>query len=253
MCLLAATLIWALDANQSLFLWFNQLGLSDDLNNNAGHDRFWAGATLLGDTLVAFSLLAVFLRKRFDIVWMLFLSALFTTLWVHGLKNSVDSLRPLAILGPDSVHVIGVALKKYSFPSGHTATVFTLAAVICLRGVHPALAITALLLATLAGVSRAVVGAHWPIDILAGAFGGWLAALIGVRLYARWPLPTRPVIHIIITLILTACALSLLLNHDSGYPLARPLQLVLASISLTYLGWHIWQFLQARHNARRLN
>ena len=250
-CLLAATLIWLLELNQPLFLWLNQLGLSEA--DNSLHDRFWASATLLGDTLVAFTLLALFVRKRFDIVWMLFLTALFTTLWVHGLKNSVDSLRPLATLGPDSVHVIGAALNKYSFPSGHTATAFTLAAVICLRGVHPALAITALLLATLAGVARAMVGAHWPIDILAGALGGWLAALIGVRLYARWPLPARPAVHVTLTLILFACALSLLLFHDSGYPLALPMQRGLASISLVYLSWHIWQFLQTRHNTRQFS
>lgn len=249
LCLLAAILIWSLDANQSLFLWLNQLGLNqlglsetlNSSNGNTDHDRFWAGATLLGDTLVAFSLLALFLRKRFDIVWMVFLSALFTTLWVHGLKNGLEILRPLAVLGADSVHVIGVPLHKHSFPSGHTATAFTLAAVICLRGVHPALAIAALLLATLVGVSRAVVGAHWPLDILAGALGGWLAALIGLRLYARWPVPSRPAVQAVITLILVACALSLLLIHDSGYPLANPVQMILAIISLGYLLWEIWQ------------
>lgn len=247
LCLLAAAVIGAFNLNQSLFLWLNQLGRSEFAS------LFWVNATLLGDTLVAFTLLALFLRKRPDIVWTLFLTALFTTAWVHGLKNGVDSLRPLATLGADSVHVIGVSLNKYSFPSGHTATAFTLAAVICLRGVHPALAFTALLLATLAGISRAMVGAHWPIDILAGALGGWLAALIGMRLYTRWPLPARPAVHIILTLILLICALSLLLIHDSGYPLAKPMQLVLASISLIYLGWHIWQLLQARHTAHRLN
>ena len=236
--LLAAALIWLLDLNQPLFLWLNQLGVS--ALDNTIHDRFWASATLLGDTLVAFSLLALFLRKRFDIVWMLFLTALFTTLWVHGLKNGIDTLRPLAVLGADSVHVIGEALNKNSFPSGHTATAFTLAAAICLRGVHPALAITALLLATLAGISRAMVGAHWPIDILAGALGGWLAVVIGLRLYARWPVPAHPAAKQVITAILIACALSLLLVHESGYALANPVQMTLAIISLSYLLWGIW-------------
>jgi membrane-associated phospholipid phosphatase len=246
LCLLAAVIIWLLDLNQSLFLWLNQPGLNDTLNSYPGHDRFWASATLFGDTLAAFTLLALFLRKRPDIVWMLFLTALFTTLWVHGLKNLLDVLRPLAVLGPDSVHVIGVPLHKHSFPSGHTATAFTLAAVICLRGVHPALAVIALLLATLAGVSRAMVGAHWPLDILAGAFGGWLAALIGLRLYARWPLPKRPVVHLVLSLILAACALSLLLMHESGYALANPVQMMLAIISLSYLLWGFWQKMRAR-------
>ena len=72
-------------------------------HSNAIHDRFWASATLLGDTLAAFTLLAFFLRKRSDIVWTLFLTALFTTAWVHGLKNASDTLRPLATLGADTV------------------------------------------------------------------------------------------------------------------------------------------------------
>lgn len=236
-------MIAALDLNQTLFLWLNQLGRSE----TAG--LFWANATLLGDTLAAFTLLALFLRKRPDIVWTLFLAALFTTAWVHGLKNGVESLRPLAILGPEQVHVIGVALNKYSFPSGHTATAFTLAAVICLRGVHPVLAISVLLLAALAGISRAVVGAHWPLDILAGALGGWLSALIGVHLYQRWPLPTHPAIHVTFTLVLLACALSLMLIHDSGYPLAQPLQFTLAGVSLLYIGWISWHTLQKHHNS----
>lgn len=241
LCLLTAALIWTLDANQSLFIWLNHFGLTDAPNGNAAHDRFWASATLLGDTLVAFSLLALLLRKRPDIVWTLLLTALFTTLWVHGLKNAVDALRPLAVLGTEQVHVIGKGLNRNSFPSGHTATAFTLAAVICLRGVHPALAVGALLLATLGGISRIMVGAHWPLDVLAGALGGWLCALIGIRLYACWPAPSRPVARLIIGLILLGCALSLLLIHESGYPLARPLEQALASISLAYLLWAGWQ------------
>jgi membrane-associated phospholipid phosphatase len=258
LCLLAAVIIWTLDLNQSLFLWFNHLGLGNSLNhaslnNNTHeiHDRFWASTTLFGDTLAAFSLLALFLRKRPDIVWLLFISALFTTLWVHGLKYAVDTQRPLLILGADNMHVIGKSLNHFSFPSGHTATAFTLAAVICLRGVHPALAITALLLATLVGVSRAVVGAHWPTDILAGAFGGWLSVLIGLRLYARWPVPKQPVVQIVLTLILAACALSLLLVHESGYPLAKPFQTTMASISLTYIVWIGWQAVRQTLRERR--
>lgn len=249
MTLLAATCIWLLDLNQPLFLWLNQLGLSKA--DNAIHDRFWASATLLGDSLVAFTLLALFVRKRFDIVWLLFLSALLTTAWVHGLKNGIDTLRPLAVLGANSMHVIGEALNKHSFPSGHTATAFTLAAAICLRGVHPLLAITALLLATLAGVSRAMVGAHWPIDILAGALGGWLAVVIGVRLYARWPVPAHPAARQVITAILIACALSLLLMHESGYAQANPVQMTLAVISLSYLLWGVWQKIVSRSSGDR--
>lgn len=238
LAIIAAAIVWGLGLNQDLFLWLNGLG------HGALAEIFWANATILGDALVAFTLLGLFARRRPDIVWALLLAALFATLWAQGLKHLIGNPRPLSMLSADMINVIGVALHKNSFPSGHTTTAFTLAGVICLRGVHPALAAAALLLATLAGVSRAVVGAHWPLDILAGAFGGWIAAFIGVHLCARWPLLNLPVVHIILTFILFACALSLLLLHDSGYPLANPLQNLIATLSLVSLAWTSWQALR---------
>lgn len=232
--LLAAAIIVTLDANQSLFLWLNALG------GHAAVDLLWANATLLGDTLAAFALLGLFAHRRFDIVWALLLAALFTTLWVHGLKNALEILRPLAVLGPDQVQVIGVALHKSSFPSGHTATAFTLAGIICLQQVPRSLALSVVALATLAGISRAAVGAHWPLDVLGGAFGGWLCASIGVMLARRWPTPSRPAVRIGISLALLLCALALLGFHDSGYPSAYPLQIFIGGLSVLSLLYGLW-------------
>lgn len=238
-CVTSFLIIWLTGSNQGLFLWINHWGFNHGGRSEAA-DVFWANATLLGDTLAAFSLLGLFARQRFDIVWALLLAALFSTLWVHGLKNLLDTLRPLAVLGPDQVHVIGIALHKSSFPSGHTATAFTLAGIICLQRVPPALAWTVLSLATLAGLSRAAVGAHWPLDILAGAFGGWLCAAIGVALARRWPTPTKPAIRTGITLVLLLCALALLVTHESGYPGANPLQRLLGGLSVIVLLRTLW-------------
>lgn len=222
-----ALYIWLLDLNQSLFLGFNALG------NSAAAGLFWVNATLLGDTLVAFTLLGLFARRRFDIIWALLLAALFTTAWVHGLKNLLDVSRPLAALGADAVHVLGVPLHKHSFPSGHTATAFTLAGIICMQRVPPALAASVLILATLAGISRSVVGAHWPLDILAGAFGGWLCAFIGVLLARRWPTPDKTTVRSGIIIILLLCALTLLSGlHDSGYPQTHLLQIIIGGLSV---------------------
>jgi len=144
------------------------------------------------------------------------------------------------VLGPDQVHVIGVALRKGSFPSGHTATAFTLAGIICLQRVPRGLAVAVLVLATLAGLSRAAVGAHWPLDIIGGAFGGWVCAGIGVMLARRWPTPRKPTVHIGIILVLLLCALTLLGFHDSGYPGTHPLQIIIGGLSLISLLHALW-------------
>ncbi len=230
--LLAAAAIVLLDANQSLFFQLNQWGRSQV------SALFWANTTILGDTLVAFSLLGLFARKRPDIVWALLLAAVFATAWVHILKPLIDNPRPLAALGADAVNVIGVALRHGSFPSGHTATAFTLAGVICLRGVRPALVVIMLLLATLAGISRAVVGAHWPLDILAGAFGGWLAAVIGVALSDKWAVPMSRTTQTVIGLVLLACGLALLFWHDVQYP-ALVLQMGIGVVSVVSVGGYL--------------
>lgn len=232
--LLGTAAVWFSDTNQALFLTLNRLGAVTG-------DALWANLTLLGDTLVAFGLLALLLRQRPDIVWALFFAAIFATLWVHGLKPLFDLARPLAVLGPETVHVIGVALHKHAFPSGHTTTAFTLAGVICLQRVPPGLAITALGLAVLTGVSRAVVGAHWPLDILGGALGGWLAAILGSQLAHHRPLPAGRLARGILGLILLGCGLTLLTVHDGGYPDARPLQMLIGLLAVTSAGHGLYR------------
>ncbi len=226
--LLTSVLVWLGDLNLPLFHLFNQLGA---INGHA----LWAGMTLLGDTLVAFTLLGLFVRYRLDIIGALFIGAVFATLWVHGLKPWVDSPRPLALLGSEGVQVIGQALKHHSFPSGHTTTAFTLVGVIILRGVHPLLAVSLLVLAVLAAVSRSVVGAHWPLDLLAGMLGGWCSAVLGVWLAQYWPLQPGRWLHLLLLLFLAGCALTLLITRDLGYPQAIPLQMLIGLGSFGYL------------------
>jgi len=88
------------------------------------------------------------------------------------------------VLG-DEVHVIGRAYKAHSFPSGHATTAFAVAGLLTLGIASRAWVAAIIALATLVALSRAVVGVHWPLDILAGAFGGWLAAVFAVRLAER--------------------------------------------------------------------
>ncbi len=233
LCLLGLAALWPEHRDTSLFLALNRLGPLTT-------DALWAHLTLFGDTLAAIALAGLLGRRHPALLWSLLLAALFTTLWVHGLKALVGAPRPLAVLGPEQVHVIGTHLLRGAFPSGHSATAFTLAGVFALRGGSRGLAASLLLLAVLVAVSRAAVGAHWPTDLLAGALGGWLAAVAGVWLGERWAWGTRPTPARGIRTLYLLCAVALLF-HDTGYPQARAMQWLLGAAAILALGKALWR------------
>jgi membrane-associated phospholipid phosphatase len=240
--LLLFLLIWLNDWNPPFFFWLN--GLCP-----ATSDTAWANITLLGDTLVAFGLLSLLARHRPDIVGTVFVAAVFALLWVHGLKPLLSVARPLAALGIEQMHLIGHALRNSSFPSGHSTTAFLLAGVVVLRGVHPGLALAAFVMAALAAVSRAVVGAHWPLDILAGMFGGWLSAAIGVWLTRGWAFSPSVRLQWLMWLFFAACGVGLLITRGLGYPQGVPLQMLTGMLCLGYAGYclvRLW-LKQPRH------
>jgi membrane-associated phospholipid phosphatase len=215
----AAFLAVALTAeNQKLFLALNALGPLTS-------DWLWANLTVLGDTLVAFALLLPLWRRRPDLVWAFVFLALLGTAWVHGLKQPFDVPRPPAILG-DTLHVIGPAYKTHSFPSGHATTAFAVAGLLVLGLRSNAVSILALALATVAALSRAVVGVHWPLDILAGAFGGWLSAVAAIYLGRKTlAFGSKPWVQWAVGLFLAVCAAWLVVGQErSGYPQADLLQ-----------------------------
>ena len=232
--------VWLSGTNESFFLLINSMGQSKFAA------LFWANATILGDTLIAFALLSLFVRRRPEVVWALLIAAVFATFWVHGLKPFFGNPRPPAVISSEVINIIGVSLRGNSFPSGHTTTAFVLAGVICGLRIHPLLSWIAVLLATLAGVSRAVVGAHWPMDIFAGAFGGWITAVIGVLLYQQlanrkqWgtKIPGQLVFNIGLLII----ALSLFF-YNNGYPTSHVFQYIVATVAIVVIIYNLSQIL----------
>jgi len=206
--------VWLLDANRVVFLALNAIG-------PATSDWLWANITVLGDTVVAFALCLPLWRRRPEALWAFLFVALLGTAWVDGLKPFLDVERPPQVLG-DAAHVIGPAYKHHTFPSGHATAAFAIAGLYALGSGSRAVAAIALVVAVLAALSRAVVGVHWPLDILAGAFGGWLAAVIALAIAERTrAFGTRPVVQWLLALFLAACAAWLVIGHaKSGYPQA---------------------------------
>lgn len=95
-----------------------------------------------------------------------------------GLKILVARPRPADVL--DGIRVLAPA-GGYSFPSAHTTRSFAAATVLGTRLRRGRWALFAV--ATLIGLSRVVVGVHFPIDVIAGAglglLIGWLCVRIG--------------------------------------------------------------------------
>jgi len=207
--LIGMIVVWSADLNLALFLWFN--GLSQYTGK-----LLWSHLTLLGDGVVALVLILPFIGRRPDVVRAMMVAALLAMVWALGLKPLVGAMRPAALLPADALSIIGPVLKQHSFPSGHTTTIFTLAGVLFLHSRSWGIQMALLSLAVVVGCSRMVVGAHWPMDVLAGAFGGWLAAGFGTLLAQRWQAGVQPKAQRAFALLLTILAIWLLLYHRTG-------------------------------------
>ncbi|MBN1999782.1 hypothetical protein JW935_19660, partial [candidate division KSB1 bacterium] len=86
----------------------------------------WANLTILGDALVAAVVIFPFIRKKPQLVWTALMAAVVAALLVHTLKPLLDVARPADVLDNDLMNKIGPVLHRRAFPSGHTATIFTL-------------------------------------------------------------------------------------------------------------------------------
>ena len=80
-----------------------------------------------------------------------------------------------------------------SFPSGHTNAAFAFALAVSLSAPRRWMAVTAVCMAVVMGLSRLYVGVHFPSDVLVGALvgslcglaGAWVAGLAWDRLGSR--------------------------------------------------------------------
>jgi membrane-associated phospholipid phosphatase len=197
-------------------------------------DTAWSVLSALGDASVLFALLSALLLLRPQasaaVLAAVPMGGLFSVLF----KRLFDTPRPAAVLDAAQFHLIGPVLSNHSFPSGHTISAFA-AAVAVLAVLQPAarssrssamrfagLFIAAIGLAAAVGISRVAVGAHWPVDVLAGAACGWLAGLSGAAASRRWPLlwqGARSLRWLMVVLVGVAASL---LWRPLDYPLAAP-------------------------------
>ncbi|AUB79537.1 phosphatase PAP2 family protein [Candidatus Thiodictyon syntrophicum] len=190
--------------------------------------------TAVGGDAAPFAL-GLFLARRYPRVLLaLMLAAILASAYSRGLKPLFDAARPSAVMPLADFNLIGPALRRASFPSGHSVAAGALCGVLVYYARWSETRVLWVLLATLVGLSRVAVGVHWPVDVAFGLAGGVLAAWIGARLAARWgALASKPGVHLTLVAICALSAISLL-PGGGDYPLARPLLQALGGAALAY-------------------
>lgn len=148
----------------------------------------WAFLTWSGLGICGFVLLTSLSAEEPRRVAALVLALLIGGIVVHAMKRALHVDRPATYFGPDHpvFQVIGKVLKKGSMPSGHSATAWAVAVLLVLHEEGRATLWRHLwwVLAALQALSRVVVGAHWPSDVLVGSGLGLLLAPLAWRLQA---------------------------------------------------------------------
>jgi undecaprenyl-diphosphatase len=124
------------------------------------------------------NLVAASLAVRLGFV---FLAVAIPGLAVSIVKRLIGRVRPSA-LGPFSYVPFSWRPDYASMPSGHSTAVF--AAALAIGAVWPEARLAAWACAVLIAISRVVVSAHYPSDVLAGAVVGICAALAVRRWFA---------------------------------------------------------------------
>ena len=194
-------------------------------------DTVWSMITICGTGVVAFALLSPTLARQPRWYAAGIAAAGIAGLYSNGAKHLFGLPRPAAVIDAGHLHVIGETLRANTFPSGHSVTAFTLAAILVFASRKPlSTAAWVVPVATLIALSRIAVGAHWPADLAAGAAGGWVSGALGVMIVARWRRWNTPTGVRAMGCVSIGIGVSLWIV-DLGYPLAAPLQYLAAAVA----------------------
>ncbi len=143
---------------------------------------FFIPYTYGGDGFFIMALVVVlfFFKKKY-LSLMVVSSYLLSGFLTQVLKFFISEARPAYFLKNTNYpyFIENVTLHNYhSFPSGHSASAFALAAILCFSIKNKNYSILFFLLAALVGYSRIYLGQHFIDDVFAGSLLGVISAII---------------------------------------------------------------------------
>ena len=130
-----------------------------------------------------------------------------------------------------------------SFPSGHTATIVCALTLVMLHFRKRKWAWGLALAALAVGVSRIVVGVHWPLDVAVGGLIGWAAAALGTWISYRTPIASTQIGHRVIALLPGLAAL-ILLTRKPVYPDIALFEVIVGVAGLLLAATGLWRLYQ---------
>ncbi|PKK39726.1 hypothetical protein ABB02_01067 [Clostridiaceae bacterium JG1575] len=152
-------------------------------------DYFNIAVTYLGSDVFALGvvLALVFLPQQYfrPFAVQAAVTLIISTIVVQLLKRIFKRKRPFEQM--ESLRSIRIGVDQFSFPSGHTAAAFALAASMSLLTRGAAISAGFLFLAFCVGFSRIYLAVHYPSDVIAGALIGSFFAIL-VHLLTPWML-----------------------------------------------------------------
>lgn len=169
--------------------------LNIDLGSTADYFfRFW---TNMGDGILWVAVALLFVKYRKKKLPLLIATISLSTLITQVIKNFVfpEILRPTAAIADiQLIHTVtGVELlTANSFPSGHTASAFSIYLLGCLLIKSSWVIPVGFVYAILVGYSRVYLAQHFPIDVGAGMITAVITLLISILIQKQWEKKDQP-------------------------------------------------------------
>ena len=143
--------------------------------------------TQLGDALIIYSLLTLFIVYAPKLWGAIFTSGIITLIISFILKKIFSVPRPAAMFDNDSFVIIGKTLSgATSLPSGHAITAFSIITILLFAFMPKEFkykiiwSFCIVILGLIISLSRVGVGAHYPLDIIIGSTIGYISAILAI-------------------------------------------------------------------------